>query len=327
LQTVLITGANGFVGSHLCEQFLIAGFRVKALVRKTSNLSNLKNLDIQYCYGDLNSADSLPDAVRGADIIINNAGITKALNLRRFEIVNAIGTLNIAKAAVEHAPKLSRFIQISSTAAVGPSTSLTPLTEASEPHPLTSYGRSKLAGEKIILSYADKFPVTILRPSAVYGPRDKEMLSFFKIIKFGIKPTFGFHDNYINFSYITDLARAAVKAAQFNSPSGAIYTIAENKYYSYREVSDIIGEILGRRGLNLKIPVSILFAAGLLTDIWTALIRKPEVFSLEKAREISQRFWIFDTSNIENELQFKGFTSFPQGAKDTIKWYHNAGWL
>ena len=265
MKEILVTGANGFVGSHICEALLERGVAVRALVRKTSDLTNIRGLPVKLVYGDLNDSSSLRDAVRGVDIVINNAGLTKALRNDDFEKVNAGGTKNILEAITNHNPAISRFIQISSTAACGPAPSATPISENHPPNPLTAYGRSKLASEKIALTYEAKFPVVVFRPSAIYGPRDSEMLSFFKTVKFGIKPTFG-GDSYINFTYVKDLAQAIVKAIEALTMSSGIYFIMEKKSYAYSEAGDIISEALGRKALDINIPASILSIAGKLAE-------------------------------------------------------------
>jgi nucleoside-diphosphate-sugar epimerase len=327
LNSVLVTGANGFVGSHICEALLNRGFTVNALVRKTSNLSNIKGLPVKVIYGDLSDVTSLPDAVRGVDVVINNAGLTKALNLDDFEKVNAGGTKNILDTILQHNPDLRRFIQISSTAACGPAPSSTPISEDFPPNPLTAYGRSKLNSERIALSYKDKFSVIAFRPSAVYGPRDAEMLSFFKAVKFGIKPTFGGGDSYINFTYVKDLALAVANAIEAEAISSGVYFVLEKKAYAYSEAGDIISEVLGRKAIDINIPGPILSLAGKIAEEIARLQKKPMVFSSEKAREIVQRFWLFDSSKIERELGFIAPTDFKTGVAETIAWYKKEGWL
>jgi nucleoside-diphosphate-sugar epimerase len=327
MRKVLVTGANGFVGSHICEALLDAGFDVRALVRKTSDLANIKGLPIQFAYGDLNDTASLPSAVDGVDVVINNAGLTKAIHPDEFERVNAVGTGNILKSIAEHNPGLRCFVQISSTAACGPAPSATPINEDHPLNPLTAYGRSKLKSERIAVSYKDKFPVVVLRPSAVYGPRDKEMLSFFKTVKFGIKPTFGRGESYINFTYVKDLALAVAKTAKAEHISSGIYFVLERKAYTYSEAGGIISSILGRKAIGISIPSSILSLAGKITEVIARLQKKPSIFTADKAREITQKFWLFDSSKIERELGFTAPTDFKSGVIETIAWYKKEGWL
>ncbi len=262
MDEVLVTGANGFVGSHICEALIKAGFSVRALVRKTSDLTNIKDLPLKLIYGDLNDAPSLLAAVTGVRVIINNAGLVKAINPDDFQRVNCGGTENILSAIKQCNPGISKLIHISSTAASGPSPDNYPINEEHPPGPLTAYGRSKLAGEMAVLAQKDSIPSVVLRPCAVYGPRDQEMYSFFKAIKLGVKPHFGSGENYINFTYVKDLADAVVKAISSKVPSGSIYFVAEKRSYSYSEASDIIAQILKKKTFNLRVPGPVLSPGG-----------------------------------------------------------------
>lgn len=327
MRKILVTGANGFIGSHICETLQTAGFDVRALVRQTSDLTNIRHLDLDLAFGDLNEPDSLSAAIEGADAIINNAGVTKSLDNAHFDRVNAAGTENILKAAEKSHQDIKKFIQISSTAASGPAPSDTPVDEDYPPRPLTAYGKSKLAGEKAVLAYSDRFPVTVLRPSAVYGPRDKEMLSFFKAVNFRLKPTFGTGECYINFTYVKDLAQAVAKVLTTDLPSGGVYFVAEKRSYSYSEAGDMISEVLGIKGLDIHVPVTILRLAGKISEMAAKLRNKASIFSADKALEISQKYWLVDTSRIENDLGFVSPTSLREGVVETVDWYRRHGWL
>jgi nucleoside-diphosphate-sugar epimerase len=324
---VLITGANGFIGSHLCEFLLNTGYEIRALVRKTSNLDNISHLNLELCYGDITNIDSLEKAVRDVDYIIGNAGLTKTLDKSEFRKVNADGNVNLLKAVQKSNPDLKRFVLISSMAASGPSDSMTPLNESDSPRPLTAYGKSKLAGENAVHKFKDQIPITILRPSGVYGPRDVEMYSFFKAVKFRLKPTFGAGECYINFTYVKDLAKAVEKTLSTESESGSIYFITEKKFYSYSEAGDIISEIMGVKGYDIHIPESVMAFAGKITELIAAQRKKPIIFTEEKAREISQKYWIVDNMKAEKELGISEWTSFYDGASETIDWYRMKGWL
>jgi nucleoside-diphosphate-sugar epimerase len=323
----LVTGANGFVGSHICEALIDAGFAVRALVRKTSDLTNIGEVPVRLVYGDLSDPASLAEAVAGTDIVIGNAGLVKALHFDEFHKVNVVGTENIILATLKCNPGIKRFVHISSTAACGPAPNKSPLNETHTPAPLTHYGRSKLEAEKIVLSYKDRLPVVILRPSAVYGPRDKEMRSFFKSVKLGIKPAFGCAQNYVNFTYAKDLARAVVSAISQKTESGSVYFIVEKKSYSYSEAGDILAKTLGRKAHNLYIPEGVIALAGRIAEQIASIRGKPSIFTRDKAIEIAQKYWLFDPSKAERELGFVCPTNFETGAAETIAWYKEKGWL
>lgn len=326
MRDVLVTGANGFVGSHICEALLSSGFGVRALVRKTSDLSNLKGLPINLVYGDITNPESLPDAVNGVYAIVNNAGIVKTNCREQFQEVNCGGTENVLKVAIENNPALARLVHVSSTAACGPASSMAPINEEYPPNPLTAYGRSKLNAERAVMAYKNSLPVVILRPSAVYGPRDTEMYSFFKSVKMRVKPAFGPGQRYLNFTYVKDFARAVVSSIETDIPSGNTYIVAEKEPHSYSEAAEIIGEILGKRTITLYVPGTLLSVAGWVSENIARWRSKPSIFTQEKVREILQRYWIFDTSKVQRELGFVS-TDFRTGAGETIAWYKENGLL
>ena len=174
----LVTGATGFIGSHLVEELLKGGHRVTCLVRKTSNLQWINGLNVRLIYGDCTIKESLLNAVADFDYIFHLAGLTKAANERDFFSANALGTENLVSAVIEKNPDTKRFVYLSSLAAAGPSCDGTPAKEAGEPKPVSAYGRSKLEGERIVMRHKNTIPVTVIRPPAVYGPRDKDFYIF-----------------------------------------------------------------------------------------------------------------------------------------------------
>src|ERR1700722_12501724 len=186
---VLVTGASGFLGSHVADQLTRGGHDVRALVRKSSKRDFLERLDrIEFAYGSVEDAAKVADAVKGVDAIIHSAGLVKARSPEEFHRTNVDGTRNLIEAAKVHAPKLRRFVLVSSLAAAGPSLDGVPL-DRDGAGPVTHYGRSKLEAERVVLAAKDSLPVTILRPGAIYGPRDQEILVFFKSVKSGVLPT------------------------------------------------------------------------------------------------------------------------------------------
>ena len=184
----LVTGGTGFIGSHLTEALIRKGVQVRCLLRKTSDLKWLKGLPIEFVHGDCNDKTSLEKAVRGVDWVFHLAGVTKAIKEETYFEVNGLGTENLIHACLENNPRLQKFIYISSQAAAGPSRNGCNKKELDPCEPVSFYGRSKRVGEELVLTHAHELPVLILRPSAVYGPRDKDIFAFFKCLSRRIKP-------------------------------------------------------------------------------------------------------------------------------------------
>ncbi|MFH0930602.1 MAG: NAD-dependent epimerase/dehydratase family protein [Candidatus Zixiibacteriota bacterium] len=323
----LVTGANGFVGSHLVEALLKRGYEVFCLVRKTSNLNFLSGLKIEIRYGDVTDIDSLKEALKGVDFVFHLAGLTRAKNKDEYFKANALGTRNLVQSCLEVNPHINKFVYVSSQAAVGPCKDFYPLNENAKCEPITDYGRSKLQGEKEVLSFKDKLPVTIIRPPAVYGPRDKDILFFFQTVNKGIIPLFGFKESYISLIFVKDLAQGIILAAENKNSSGQIYFIADKKVYSWSEAGKIIQKSLGVRVFKLRIPKSFLFTFASFSEMVSHLKGESALVNLQKANELSQRFWLCDISKAKNELGFSPEYDLEKGALETIKWYKENKWL
>src|ERR1700685_710002 len=184
----LVTGSSGLLGGHVVELLSMRGDPVRALVRPTSNRQHLlKFPNVELFEGAIERIEGLAEAMDGIDAIVHCAGIVKARNSDEFFAVNVVGTSNVVQAARALRGKLRRFVHVSSLEAVGPSPDGRPVS-ADQENPVTAYGRSKLAAEKVVLAAKDDLPVTVLRPGAIYGPRDGEILEVFKSIQRGVLP-------------------------------------------------------------------------------------------------------------------------------------------
>jgi nucleoside-diphosphate-sugar epimerase len=323
----LVTGANGFVGSHLVEGLLSKGYQVICLVRKTSNLRWLSGLEVEYVYADIKEKDSLRDVVKDVDLVFHVAGLTKAKTEEEYFKANYEGTKNLLEACVKDNPQVKRFVYISSQAAVGPGKDEKPLDETAPCNPITDYGKSKLEGERIVLEFSSKLPVTVIRPPAVYGPRDPDILSFFKVANKGFKTLFGKEESYLSLCYIEDLIDGIILAAESPKGIGQIYFVADDRIYSWREAFGIIAKVLNKRTITLRIPNIFLFTMAFIAENIFRLLGKPTVINIQKVREITQKYWVCDVSKAKKELGFSPKYKLEEGAKKTVRWYKERGWL
>lgn len=325
-RSILITGANGFVGARLCRKFLENGFHVVAGVRQTADLSELDGLEVEYRYGDVTHSETLTDMVAGVDYLIHNAGIVKAKKPERFFAVNEIGTKNLFEAVLVANPELKKAIYISSQAAAGPSLDGKPVTEADAPHPVTTYGKSKLKGEEAALSFASKINLLSIRPPGIYGPGDKEIFSFFQTVHNKIKPYIGNINRKLQLVHVDDLCEGIYQALMAETKSGEVYFIAENRAYTMKELIEILQKAIGVKGFPLYLPAPLFKAIALVSGILFKIVGATPMLTLEKAGELLAS-WELSTDKAKNDFGFVSSISFDRGAAQTYKWYREKGWL
>jgi nucleoside-diphosphate-sugar epimerase len=324
-ETVLVTGANGFVGSRLCRRLIADGYRVIAGVRRGCDDSLIEELNLEYRYGDINQPETLPAMIENIDYIIHNAGLTKARSIEQFMKVNHEGTRHLLLAA-EKNKKIKKFIYVSSLAAAGPSAKGKPLTEDDPPHPITEYGRSKAAGEKEVCDFSAKINTVSIRPPAIYGPGDKEMFSFFQILNNRLMPFLGNPGRKIQLVHVDDLCYGISCVLKAATKSGSIYFVAEEKGYSYGQLVGFIRKGVGRWALPLYLPgFTVKFIASISEGVMRRFGKAP-MFTVEKANEILAN-WEVSTEKAARELGYRSRIAFPEGARQTVHWYREEGWL
>jgi dihydroflavonol-4-reductase len=327
MMNVLITGATGFIGSHLAEELHTKGHRIRCLVRKSSKLVWINHLPVEYVYGDLSDADFLRSAVNGMDYIYHLAGLTKAKTKKEYFDGNHIATRNLLEAVLAVKPPLKRFVYMSSQTAVGPSTEETPVDEQTPCHPITTYGLSKLEAEHECLRHVNTIPITIVRPPAVYGPRDKDVFEFFKAMNKGMQPMIGFNTKLVNLIHVTDLVKGTVLAGEHPSGIGQTYFISSERYYNWKEVGDVTAQIMKKSVLRLRIPEFAVYTIAAIAECFTLFSKKPALLNIEKARDIVQDAWICSIGKAKKELGYREEITLERGISETVNWYRNQGWL
>ena len=327
MRQVLVTGATGFVGGNFVEALLRKGYSVTCLVRKTSNTQALQKKPVRLAVGDIGDPAAVREAGRGIHTVYHLAGAIKAASREQFFRINQLGTRRLLETLAEVNPSLSRFIHISSLAAAGPSGNSRGLTEEEKPNPVSWYGESKLASEEEVLHYAKAFPVTILRPSAVYGPGDRETLQVFRMIKRGILVTPGGSGGRFSLIHTDDLAEAIIQAGERDTASGEIYFLSRPEMIAWEDAGRAIAGALGKSYRRIPFPRWMAVAAGLGGDLWGRVTGRPATLNSQKVRELLQPSWLCDSSKAQARLGFNPVIDLEAGIRQTVRWYQDQGWL
>ena len=323
----LVTGANGFVGSHLVEYLAASGDDVTGLVRKRANLQWLQETSPTLLEGDVTDESlELPEV----DVIYHVAGVTKAADKEQFERVNVGGATNMLRKAsrFKNPPKV---VVVSSIAAAGPS-GPTAASEAEAVGPVSAYGRSKYAMEQQARTFAGKVPVTVVRPPIIYGPRDIDMYEVFKLANKGFAPTAGLRPKFYSILHVADAVRALKLAAQNGKALGAdgsdgIYNISDTGPYAWDDFIHAAARALGTSVKLVRVPDQVMFMVGLLGELVGKVAGKPWIMNLDKAREAAAPGWVFSNDKANHELGFSPEQSLDEGFVLTCRWYQRHGWL
>lgn len=324
---ILVTGATGFVGCNLVETLLQRGDRVTCLVRETSDTRFIRRQGIQLVIGDINDRASIRQAAAGIHVVYHLAGLIKAKGRKQYLKVNQAGTHLLLETLAEIAPNLKRFVHMSSLAAAGPSTTGLCLNEKDTPNPISWYGESKLLSEQAVLAFSNVFPVTILRPSAVYGPYDRETLLAFRMVKRGCLLTPGRLIRRFSLVHVHDLATACIQAGESETATGSVYFISRPEIYTWNAIGLEIARVLGKQYRQIAFPQWLAETVGRTGDLWTRLTGKAATLNSQKVKELLQEFWLCDSAKARAELNFSPAVDLARGINETVRWYQKQGWL
>ena len=325
---VLITGASGFVGFHLLTEALADGLEIYAAVRPESNVKHLEDFPIHFVNLDFSSVDKLKEHLEAEayHYIIHAAGITKAKTEAEYNQINAGYTKNLALAAVSLTKPLEKFVFVSSLAALGPLEDLNgEIEDNTVARPVTSYGKSKLLAEQHLQEIKD-LPLVVIRPTAVYGPREKDILILFKTINKGLEPYIGKFIQQLSFIYVKDLARIVINALGKEIKNKS-YNVSDGHVYNRYALADFAKKVLQKKTVKFHLPVSTVSGLASLMDLLYKNSRETPALNSEKMAELTAVNWACSIKNIKHDLDYTPRFDLEQGIEETLIWYKNNHWL
>lgn len=311
---VLVTGATGFVGSHLAEALARAGHDVAVTLRATSDPRWLAGLQVERAALDLAAPERAALALEDVEAVVHAGGITRAARNAEFERVNVEGTRALLRAAV--AAGVRRFLLVSSLAARGPD---------GADGPTSDYGRSKLAAERVAAGFAGTLEVTVLRLAAVYGPRDRDLLPLFRLAKRGtlLLPPRAARLQPV---YATDVAELVTGVLERPVGLGP-WPVAESRSYRWQELPAALAAALGRSVRAFHAPPAAFLTAAAVAEGAARLRRLAPTFDLRRARDLAVHAYTCDVLATEEATGWRARVDLAEGMARTASWYREEGWL
>jgi nucleoside-diphosphate-sugar epimerase len=320
---VLVTGATGFVGSHLAEALRRRGDEVTVLARSAGKAAALAPLGVRVVPGDLHDRTALLRAAEGQDVVYHVAGVVAARSEAEFMAANRDGTGNLVEAVGRTGT--GRLVFVSSMAAAGPTIKGRPLRGDEAPRPVTAYGRSKLAAEQAVTASA--LPWTIVRPPMVYGPRDQEVLKVFRLARFGVAPVLGDGSQELSAVHGGDLAEALVAAGTAAAAAGRTYYACHPEVFTGADMARAVGRAMGRSPAVIRVPATIGRGVLMLTEAAAKLTGHTTILTADKANEFFQPAWTGDPTPLMRDTGWQAAHDLRSGLEETYRWYRTAGWL
>jgi nucleoside-diphosphate-sugar epimerase len=296
-------------------------------VRHTSDLSFIGDLPVEWSYGCLGTDNNLEKACEQVDAICHCAALTRALNEDTFYRVNSQGTVALARAGMEANPDLKRFLYVSSYAAAGPSRGPDDVVdESTAPHPITWYGKSKWAAEQALLDMSDWLPLTIVRPAIVFGPRERDLFTYFDLVKWRLNLQLGRSDRWIGSIYIHDLVRLLILALESEAASGQTY-LGCTQTHTYVQLSEAIVKALNKRTLHVTLPEAVLTPMAVWSRVQGRLTGRPALLNDQRILDMREQYWLCSGDKARRELGFEAEYDLETAVRETADWYLENGWL
>lgn len=326
-EVAAVTGANGFVGSHMVDYLLDKGLYVKSIVRKTSNLRWLEKKDTELCTCGLMDVDALRTVFQDADYIFHIAGTTKTKTLDGFMQGNVSLTRNVLEAA-RGLDNIRKIVVTSSIAAVGPMPAGEIMDEKKELLPIDPYGKSKAAQEKLCSEYMNCLPISIVRPPVVYGERDVEVYRYFQTVNSRLRPLVGlWGKKELSMIYVVNLVEGLYLAAIKEVAKGQTYFFTDPTHYDWAQIGRVATRLLNKKSLPLRIPHFLVYSIAGMSQVYSKITGRATLFNLDKARQMVAASWMCTSGKARRELNYNGAIGLEEGFKNTIDWYKERKWL
>ena len=310
---IALTGATGFIGANIAKEFAERGWPVRALTRRPPPTDLASGQGVNWIHGDLSDTTALKTLLAGADALVHCAGLVKARSAHEFEDVNAGAVARLAEIARETGPR--RFVLISSLSA--------------RERGLSAYARSKYLGEQALTAHGDRLKATILRPTAVYGPGDRETLAIFRAVKRGLAPIPGDGSGRVSLIHVNDLAGAVTAVLDAPATAGLTFEVSDGRPqgYGFREMLELIAEVLEVRARLVPVPPTVLKLVGAINQGAGRIAGYTPMLTPGKARELCHPDWLCRDHRLAEYTSWSPRIAASEGLRDTVRWYRTHGLL
>jgi nucleoside-diphosphate-sugar epimerase len=319
----VVTGASGFIGSHLVDRLIARGEPVAACVLPGSDLRWLEGKPVELRPVDLVSGEGVREAIADASVLYHLAGLTGLATEEQFRRVNTEASARLGQAALDAAPGLRRFVYVSSTIGLGPSPAGGALAEDCVPRPITTYGQSKQAAEQALRAI-DGLPLAIVRPPSVYGPRDPTLLPLFRMVESGVFVIVGTGQQRISTIFVDDLVKGLIAVGE--GPHAGVFHFA-GEALNWFQISDLLAEVMGARPVRVRVPGWLAYSVAATIEVVGSSIGRPSSITRRKIREMLAPGWVCSAERARELLGFTPTTPHAEGYQRTVDWYVEVGWL
>jgi nucleoside-diphosphate-sugar epimerase len=324
---VAVTGGTGFIGGHLVEALVGRGDDVISVERSGGSRHWIEHLPLTVRLADFGDAAVLAAAFDGAAVVFHVAGRTRARSQADYDRDNAEGTAAVMRAAASLGGRAPHVVMLSSFSALGPCRDGQLLSARMVPRPLSRYGESKLRAEVMVHAWADRVPATILRPTSVYGPRERGLFLYFRMVRHGFALSIGDWDREVQLLHIADLVRALLRIADTPHTAGRTWCIAHPERITWRAFATTLGRALGRAPRLVRVPIPVAGAIARTAEFGALLRGQAASLNRDRVRELTAPRWVCDAESLWDDLDLMPVVSLGVGVPETVAWYREAGWL